>query len=208
MNYYNYDDNELLSYVEEQNEDAKEIILKKYEPYIINSAKRIYKQSSCTSGLEMSDLIQEGLVGLTNAIQTYNTNMNVIFYTYAKKCIDNHMISLAVKNSRKKNKVLNESISLESLLDDRENLENILMKDEKETPEQQLISLETENEIMKRIRNQLSDLETEIFDLRLSGLSYRDIAEFLEKDRKTVDNTLQRIKIKLKKVISEIESQD
>lgn len=208
MSYYNYDDNELLSYVEEQDEDAKEIILKKYEPYIVNSAKKIYNQSSCKNGLEMSDLIQEGLVGLTNAIQTYNTDMNTMFYTYAKKCIDNHMISLAVQNNRKKNKVLNESLSLESLLDDCESLENILMKDEKETPEQQLIALETENEIMERIRKQLSDLETEIFDLRLAGLSYRDIAEFLDKDRKTVDNTLQRIKTKLKKVISEIESQD
>lgn len=208
MNYYNYDDNELLSYVEEHDEDAKEIMIKKYEPYIINTSKRIYMQCQQKSGLELSDLIQEGLVGLHKAIQSYSKNEGSIFYTYAKKCIDNHILSLVVQNSRKKNRILNESVSLDSLLDESENLENILLKDEAETPEQQLIATETENEIMKNIRNQLSEMETEIFDLRLTGLSYRDIAEFLEKDPKAIDNTLQRIKGKLKKVIENLESQD
>lgn len=208
MNYYNYDDNELLSYVEEHDEDAKEIMIKKYEPYIVSTAKRMYMQCHQKSGLELGDLIQEGLVGLNNAIQNYSKNEEASFYTYAKKCIDNHILTLIVQNSRKKNRILNESVSLDSLLDERENLENILLKDETDTPEQQLIAVETENEIMNNIRTQLSDMETEIFDLRLTGLTYRDIAEFLDKDPKVVDNTLQRIKGKLKKVIENLESQD
>ena len=41
MDYKEYNDNELLYYVNEANEEATEIIYKKYEPLINNLARKI-----------------------------------------------------------------------------------------------------------------------------------------------------------------------
>ena len=208
MNYKDYNDYELLSYVEEHNEDAKEFLLKKYEPYIQHMAYQLYHNCVYKDRIELSDLIQEGMVGLNRSIETYQPNTNVLFYTYAKTCIDHQMYSYLVQVGRQKNKLFNESVSLETLLETHENLENIILSDHRETPEEQLISRETEKEIFETLKKQLSDMELEIFELKLTGLNYKEISEFLEKDSKVVDNTLQRIKNKLKKIIREVESQE
>ncbi len=208
MKYREFDDNELLSFIEENNEDMKELLCKKYEPYISHMAAKIFHHSKYNHGLELKDLIQEGMIGLTQAIDTYQATSDASFYTYAKTCIDHKMLSLMQQRGRKKHKVFNESLSLDSLLDDTDNLENIILKDDSVNPEKQLMNQETENEILRRLREELSSAELQIFDLKLSGLNYRDIAEFLEKSPKIVDNTLQRIKVKLKRIIKELESQD
>ena len=43
--FIDYNDNELISYIEEQNEDAEEILFEKYKPLIVRFAKKIYKKS-------------------------------------------------------------------------------------------------------------------------------------------------------------------
>ena len=61
--YKEYNDYELLDFVAENNEDAINIIHKKYEPRVINMAKE-YFSSNTNLGLEINDLIQEGRLGL------------------------------------------------------------------------------------------------------------------------------------------------
>lgn len=43
-------------------------------------------------------------------------------------------------------------------------------------------------------------METQVLDLFLKGLTYQEIAEKLGKTPKVIDNALQRIKAKLKKL--------
>ena len=54
MKYRDYNDYELLSYISEQNEDAEEILYKKYKPMIVSFAKKIFPYVS-NSGLELND---------------------------------------------------------------------------------------------------------------------------------------------------------
>ena len=42
MKYRDYNDYELLSYISEQNEDAEEILYKKYKPMIVSFAKKYF----------------------------------------------------------------------------------------------------------------------------------------------------------------------
>ena len=42
MNYSDYNDYELLSYIEENNEDANNIIFKKYEPIIVYTRRNAW----------------------------------------------------------------------------------------------------------------------------------------------------------------------
>lgn len=201
MNYREYNDNELLSYVSESNEEALETIYKKYEPLINSSANKMYTYCK-NSGLDINDLKQEGMMGLNQAISTYKDNKDTMFYTYAKTCIDRRIISLVISATRQKHKILNTSLSFEKEFEDNENskLENII-KDSRQNPEELIITKETTDELLKKIKETLTEFEQQVFDLKLNEFNYKEIASILDKDAKAIDNALQRIRQKAKKII-------
>lgn len=200
MNYRDYNDFELLSYVSEQNEEANEVLFEKYRPLIVATANRLYYYCKNT-GLELNDLIQEGMLGLNLAITSFDNDKETSFYTYAKKCIERKIISLIVGAHRLKHKFLNESLSFE--LSD-EGCETYISEknlgDNSYNPESILLNSESAEELIKEVNKQLTDFEIQVFELKLNGFDYKEIAEILDKDTKSIDNALQRIKSKLKKI--------
>ena len=196
MDYKDYNDYELLSYIAEGNEDANNILIKKYEPLISKIASRMLPYCK-NNGLEKSDLIQEGMIGLNHAIERYQEMEDTLFYTYAKTCIERKIISVVISSNRNKNKILNESISY----DDEENLLIKFIKDSSPSPEESVINLELEEDLINKIKAELTDLEEQVFMLLISGFKYKEIASILEKDKKSIDNAIQRIKNKLKSKI-------
>lgn len=195
--YKDYNDYELLNYISENNEEANEIIFKKYEPLIISLSKDMIKYAK-NNGIDINDMIQEGMIGLSNAINTFKDSKETLFYTYAKTCIKRKMIDLLISTNRLKNKALNSSISFN--LDDEKDL-FYLAKDETTNPESILLKTESEEEIKKFANKELSSIELEVFKLKINGYSYKEIAEILDMNPKKVDNTLQRIKNKLKQFV-------
>lgn len=79
----------------------------------------------------------------------------------------------------------------------------MVVGDNSYNPEDMMINYETETEIIEKAHNLLTDLEKQVFDLKISGFNYKEIAEILEKDPKTIDNAIQRLKQKMKKAISD-----
>jgi len=201
MNYNDINDYELLSYVSE-NEDASEIIFEKYKPLIINVATNMIKYCK-NSGVDLNDLIQEGLVGLNIAIKSFADNKDASFYTYAVRCINNRMISLIVSCRRLKNKALNDSVFLELSDNDLTNSYGKDIADNSFNPEEILIDLENKNEILEIIENCLNENEKQVIYLKIDGYKYKEIADILGKDIKYVDNIIQRIKNKLKLNLSD-----
>jgi len=196
MDYRNYNDSELLSYVNES-EEANEIIYKKYEPLINSLARKMYKY--CTnSGLELNDLIQEGMLGLSNAITHFSEQKDTTFYTFAKTCIERKIISTIVSTKRLKNKILNESLSLDSHDEDNSVGLEVFISDNENNPERLIVDNENESELIKTIKLSLTDFENQVFDLKINNFNYKEIAEILDKKPKAIDNALQRIKIKVK----------
>ena len=201
MNYRDFNDNEILSYVSE-NEDAIELIYQKYKPLINKIATSLYKKYCNNTGLDVSDLMQEGMLGLNNAINYYQETKDTLFYTYAKTCIERKMISAVIMANRQKHKILNESVSFEINLDDSEiSLESIL-GDSEYNPENIMISNESNDELMNIIKDNLSDSELKVLQLKLDGFEYKEMAEIIGKDIKFIDNTVQRIRQKIKKLIN------
>ena len=86
MEYKDFNDYELLNYIAEGNEEANNILIKKYEPLINKIASRMLPYCK-NNGLDLSDLVQEGMIGLNHAIDKYQEIENTLFYTYASKCI-------------------------------------------------------------------------------------------------------------------------
>lgn len=196
--YDKYNDYELLSYISECNEDATDILLKKYEPLIVSTAKKLLKGME-NFGLDINDLVQEGRLGLLNASETFTESKDTLFYTYAKTCIERKMYDLVKSTRRAKHKILNESIPIDVDDDKGEYKElDYLLKDETENPEQLLLNEEDKKELQNIINSKLNDIEIQVLELKLKGFENKEISEILDCDYKKIDNTLQRIKQKLK----------
>lgn len=201
MNYKDYNDFELLSYVNDNNEEATEIIYNKYRPIIEQNAKRLLKYSRYT-GLELNDLIQEGLLGLNRAITTFDETKDTSFFTYAKTCIERKQISALIGSQRLKHKFLNESLPFEIYDKDQEPIDiGDLIGNNASNPENIMEDIEDSNNLIEKINSVLTDFEKQVFNLKATGFNYVEIAGLLEKDRKQIDNAIQRIKNKIKDMI-------
>ena len=122
--------------------------------------------------------------------------------TYAKKCIERKIISSVIAANRQKHKVLNDSISFEIELDNNINLE-AFFGDTEYNPENIVISREENDELLNKIENVLTNVELQVLQLKLDGFEYKEIASIIDKDVKAVDNAVQRIRQKIKKIINE-----
>lgn len=202
MDYADLNDYELISYINENSEEANNIILKKYEPLINSIVNRMMKYCPYL-GLEKSDLVQEGLIGLNHAIGYFNEQKDITFYTYAKTCIERRLISVIISAKRLKHKNLNESISFDS---ESEGTLDFLLKDDSTNPEKIVLNEEINNELIELVEKRLTDFEKQVFDLMLSYFTYKEIAEMLDKEPKQIDNAIQRIKVKVKDALKEYNS--
>ena len=197
MDYRDLNDYELVSKVSED-EIATEILFKKYKPLIESLAVKHYSTSNPV-GIEISDLIQEGMIGFSMAINTYREKKDALFFTYAKKCVESRIISCLVSAGRKKHQVLNNSISMEALEEsDTFNGLDKIIGDNKSNPEDIILDNETTGEIFEYLNKELTSFESRIFELKKSGFTYREIADILDIEPKKVDNAIQRIKSKIK----------
>lgn len=193
MNKYEYNDYELLDYACENNEDATKILYDKYKSVIESIARAKINNNL---GLEFNDLVQEGMIGFSEAIRDYKNQKDVTFYTFASLCIERQILTALKKASRDKHKILNDSISLDYNYDEESNLYDNIGDANQLTPEDTVIEMEEEKQLYAIIIDKLSAFEKQVFDLKLQNFSYKEIAQLLNTDSKKIDNAIQRIKQK------------
>lgn len=195
--YKDHNDYELLYLVSENNEDAKEIFFDKYKSVVELKAKKLYPYVM-NKGYELNDLIQEGMIGLSQAINDYKEQKNVQFSTFASICIERQIMTFARDVNRQKHKILNDSLSIDSTIDKKGRpLMEIAFDEKNRNPEDSLIELDEEVEMLDKIKSVLTDKEYEVFELRLQGFSYQEMALLLNTTRKSIDGTISRIKSKI-----------
>lgn len=197
MNYNELNDNELVYLCQENNEEAENKLIEKYKGLILGIIKE-YISNAQIKGLEISDLYQEGLLGLLNAIKSFSEVKDTTFYTYALTCIKASIISEIRRTLTQKNKVLNESYSLDNILEESEKNFYELFKDERQDPNIKMINAFEFEELVNNIKSKLSKSEIYIFELKLQGYNNQEISKILKKDKKYVENTIFRINKKYK----------
>lgn len=198
--YENNNDYELLYLIEEENEDAKELFYEKYKPLVEMKAKKLYSKIQ-NAGYDLSDLIQEGMIGLSKAIKDYEEDKNAKFYTFANVCIERQMLSFIRDVNRNKHQVLNKSISIDASNEATGlTLLDLLNNDSSLNPEDEFILMEEQEELKEKIHKILTDKERDVFDLRLEGFTYQEIAMLLNTTVKSVDGTISRIKQKISNI--------
>lgn len=199
MDYRELNDNELIYLCNENNEDAINLIINKYKSCIITILKEYLKEYNII-GIEISDLYQEGLIGLLHAIETFDKNKEVLFYTYACTCIRKSIISAIRLTFRQKNRILNNSYSLDKLFNESTNNYYEVFKDMSQEPNKLLIDEEEQKEMVSRLKKRLSKMECNILELKLKGLKNAEISSLIDKDKKFVENTMFRITKKYKEL--------
>lgn len=193
-------DYEVVYLAQENNEDARELLNQKYKPLITKVSQKYYKLLK-EKGLEIEDIILESTLAFNEAISNYNEKKDSIFYTFAISCIKNKLISIVRKENTEKSKILNESISLDKVIDETEG--NTLLnfiKDDNGIPEKIIIAEEDYQIVYQKIINHLSNLEECVLILKMQNFNYKEIASILDKDEKSIDNAVQRIKYKFKNI--------
>ncbi|MCE5315277.1 RNA polymerase sporulation sigma factor SigH [bacterium] len=188
-------DQDIVSVAQRGDERASEFLLYKYRSLV-----RTKVRSYFLMGAEKEDLLQIGMIGLWQAIVDYRPEKDISFLSFARICIERHVITAIKTATRRKQTPLNSSVSLEYPSEDSDsewNLADILISDETADPEDLVLRQEDNYRLQGMLRRLLSDFEWQVLSGYQIGKSYREIACELRCKTKSVDNALARIKRKI-----------
>lgn len=196
--YENISDEELISRLRDGEEDIIDYIIEKYKGLVKQKAKSMY-----LLGADHDDLLQEGMIGLYKAVRDYDFGRDASFFTFAELCITRQLYTAVQASQRKKHSFLNGYVSLyEKQGEQDENqteLLQVLSSDTKD-PEELTIDRENLEQFELAIEQEMSTFEKQVMELILIGMKYTEIARVLGKTDKAIDNAIQRIRTKVKRI--------
>ena len=144
----------------------------------------------------VKDLMQEGMLGLLNAVREYDESKGAPFGAFARLCITRKIYSAVKAAASLKHDPLNQSMSIDRPLFEDLAESRIRVTAPNGDPESLVIGNEEREERKKKLYSLLSEFEAQVLTLFLDGLSYEEMSEALHKPIKSVDNAVQRIKRK------------
>lgn len=169
---------------------AMEYLLEKYKNLVRKKASSRY-----LVGGDTEDLLQVGMIGLSNAVQHFDEKKESSFFHFAEICIERKINSEIERYNRKKHGPLNNSVSLQ----DEESAEAQHLRingNNRQNPEEMMIADENVREFVTELMQSLSPLEQRVMWHCIMGESYNEIAQILGKTPKSIDNAIQRIRRK------------
>lgn len=178
---------EMVAVMAKDNADAANHLVARYRNYVYKCASSFF-----VNGAEHEDIVQEGMIGLYNAIRGFDPSVSSTFASFAAVCIRRQILSAVKASTRKKHIPLNSYVSLSDT--DSEN--NVLAKPDNE-PLSFVLDKEYFNKVSVKISERLSKLELRVLYCYLDGLTYSQIARIIGRNEKSVDNAISRIKKKL-----------
>ena len=200
----NLSDEELAARYRSGSREALDLLMVRYKELVRRRAKALY-----LIGADTEDLIQEGMIGLFDAVSSYDPEREASFATFARLCIDRQLYSAVEASLRKKNRPLNEALSLNAVMESEEGeprgSEYIGMMESAagEDPAEEVIGREETERLLARIKETLSPFERSVFEKMMAGADYRAIAKESGKSPKSVDNAIQRIRAKIRRIMPE-----
>ena len=174
-------------------EEAFFQVLRRMMPLIRSHARR-YAQ---LSGGDPEDLMQEGAIGLFRAMKQYRLESDVPFASFAAICVDNSIRSAIRAENRKKRRAPGGTVSLMELPD------QIPDRSTQANPEETVENQTELAELFELFFSKLSMKEKQVLEAFIDGCAYQEIAQRLQISRKSVDNTLQRVRKKFRKLFEE-----
>ena len=185
------------------------------EEYYFNMYKKyMLKNFYISNGLaDEEDILQYMRIALWYVIDTYNDdlmnkdfNIDIVVFKYMKL----RVMQLIKTTNRMKHSIANsagsyysctnsnrykgnpdEKISIIDFVKDKVNVEEEVIASEQ---------LKILNNQVEKMKKELSGLETKVLELRIKDVKYKEIAKILNTNIRSVDNAVQRIRKKFKKL--------
>ena len=197
--YGNLKDEEIISQIKSGDKDALSYLLEKYKNLVNIKVSKYFM-----IGAEKEDILQEGMIGLFKAIQSFNEEKQNSFKSFANICIERQLITAIKSSNRQKHMPLNTYLSLNTAAYDNNEDDSVELIDTfnsktAEDPLETIMKKEYYNEVEEAINKNLSKFEKQVLDRYLKGESYVAIARKLDSPVKSVDNAIQRIRKKATK---------
>ena len=198
--YNDIPDEQLIKQIRMGDNNAQNYLLEKYKSLVNMKANRFF-----LVGAEDDDMVQEGMIGLFKAIQSFDLEKNNSFKTFANLCIERQLITAIKTSNRQKHMPLNSSFSLNlSAYDENDDttVMEILDTNTAEDPLDTITKREYIEFVENKIDKNLSGFEKQVLSRYIQGESYVDIANRLNSPVKSIDNAIQRIRKKAIKCLS------
>lgn len=184
--------------------EATEEMLNRYKNMVRSKATALY-----LVGADKEDLIQEGMIGLFKAIREYKPERNDSFSAFASLCITRQMYSAIKMSNTQKNQPLNNYVSFDlyAFAEEAEpanggtNIYETIGYWQRD-PEESVINKENAIRVEAEVLSKLSGMERQVLSYYAAGMPYQEIAKVMQKEPKSIDNALQRIRKKLKSVLA------
>ncbi|MGG7143875.1 RNA polymerase sporulation sigma factor SigH [Clostridium nigeriense] len=199
VEFQNKSDEEVVDEAKRGSSRAQEYLISKYENFVKAKSKSYF-----LIGADKEDIYQEGMIGLYKAIRDFKADRLTSFKAFAEICITRQIITAIKTATRQKHIPLNTYISLNKPIYEEESdrtLIDVLSEFKITDPEELIIGKEQIKHIEGEMAKVLSDLEMEVLQSYLDGKSYQEIACDLDRQAKSIDNALQRVKRKLEKCL-------
>ena len=130
--YAGLSDEELICRLRDGDTAITEYILNKYKNLVRAKARPMY-----IFGGDLEDIIQVGMIGLSNAIRDFDCGRDASFATFAGLCVTRQIYTAVTASGRKKHLPLNSSVPLEA--DTEEGNNDIMDRDPSQNPENLVI---------------------------------------------------------------------
>lgn len=195
-----FEDEKLTEMVCENNEDAKEVLYDKYS-YIIEIIIAKYKKSIYGLGLDMGEVKQDLMFAFSDALVRYTGDKETSLPTFITVVVERKIQNIIRAGDTKKKHIQNESYSLEQEYPNFKRPLSEIIGDNSKEPLTRMENEESYKELLEKIKNGLSPFEKDVYNLIINDFNYQDIAKILNKEPKQIDNTIQRIRNKVKDLI-------
>ncbi len=192
-------DEQVVQLAQAGEEPALVYLLNKYKNFVRSKARSYF-----LIGADHEDIVQEGMIGLFKAIRDFREDRLSSFRAFAELCITRQIITAIKTATRQKHIPLNSYVSLNKPIYDEESdrtLLDVITEGYLANPEDVLINREDMSLIEVRIAQSLSPLERQVLAKYLQGKSYQEISRDMNRQIKSIDNALQRVKRKLAKIM-------
>ena len=195
-----YNDQELSLLFTENDENAKDVLFKKYN-YIIEIIINKYKKTIYALNMDINEIRQDANLAFTDAIIKYSREKETSLPTFISLVVERKIQNAVRKAETIKNKVYLNAYSLDYEYDAFQKPLSEIIGDNSGEPLANMTKKEEYEELVNNINSILSPGENDVYKLLIRGFNYQEVAKILNKEPKQIDNSIQRIRIKIRDLI-------
>ncbi len=186
----------ILKLAQAGDQHALNQIFEQYRPLLKSLANSYF-----LPGGDRDDLLQEAMIGLFLAIQSFDTKQTH-FFAYARLCIRRQLIDCVRQANRNKHKPLNEAVSLEQNIsaDNQVTAEDYFADKIAQvvpTPVDSLLEKETREQVFAYVEDKLSEQERIVLLSYIAGMDMNTIANQQNLSYRATTSSLQRARQKI-----------